>query len=174
MYPILAKNIVSFSGRPGILGKIFRRGETSPGFTFIELIVVIAITGTLSAVAIPTYYGYIENARKMKVILDMRMLETEILAFQAVNERLPLTLDEIGRGSLRDSWGNPYMFLNYATVKGKGKLRKDRFLVPLNTDYDLYSTGPDGKSQAPLTAKASRDDIIRANNGSYIGPASEF
>ena len=57
---------------------------------------------------------------------------------------------------------------------GKEKIRKDRFLHPLNTDYDLYSMGPDGQSQAPLTAAASRDDIIRARNGNFFGQAGDF
>lgn len=52
--------------------------------------------------------------------------------------------------------------------------RKDHNLVPLNTDYDLYSSGPDGASVGPLTAKASRDDILRANNGRFVGPASAY
>ena len=104
------------------------------------------------------------------------MLEIEILGFFALNERLPLDLDELGRANMKDPWGNPYVFLNFETIQGqgKGKMRKDRFLVPINTDYDLCSMGPDGKTNMPLTAKASRDDIIRANNGTFIGPASEF
>lgn len=57
---------------------------------------------------------------------------------------------------------------------GVGQARKDQFLVPLNSDYDLYSKGPDGKSSPPLTAKESRDDIIRANDGAYFGLASEY
>lgn len=52
--------------------------------------------------------------------------------------------------------------------------RKDHNLVPINTDYDLYSMGPDGQSVAPLTAKASRDDIIRGADGAFIGRASDF
>ncbi len=47
-------------------------------------------------------------------------------------------------------------------------------MVPINSDYDLYSKGPDGASQGPLTAKASRDDIIRANNGRFIGPVALY
>jgi len=73
-----------------------------------------------------------------------------------------------------DPWGNPYQYLNFDTVKGVGSVRKDRFLVPLNTDYDLYSMGKDGKSQTPLTAAASHDDIVRANDGRYIGLASGY
>ena len=55
-----------------------------------------------------------------------------------------------------------------------GAARKDGNLVPINTNYDLCSFGKDGKSKAPLRAKDSHDDIIYANDGSYIGPASEF
>jgi general secretion pathway protein G len=54
------------------------------------------------------------------------------------------------------------------------KARKDRFLVPINTDFDLYSMGKDGKSVAALTAAASRDDVVRAANGAFIGLASRF
>jgi general secretion pathway protein G len=59
-------------------------------------------------------------------------------------------------------------------MKGNGKARKDRFLVPLNTDYDLYSDGPDGKTASPITAAPSQDDIIRASDGSYVGVAADF
>jgi general secretion pathway protein G len=55
-----------------------------------------------------------------------------------------------------------------------GQARKDRFLVPINSTYDLYSMGPDGRTALPLTASASRDDVIRANDGSYIGLASGY
>ena len=59
-------------------------------------------------------------------------------------------------------------------MKGNGKARKDRFLVPLNSDYDLYSKGKDGKSSSPITASDSQDDVIRASDGSYVGLASQF
>ena len=47
-------------------------------------------------------------------------------------------------------------------------------MVPINTYFDLYSMGPDGQSVSPLTAKVSRDDIIYAHDGEYIGPAYAF
>ena len=46
--------------------------------------------------------------------------------------------------------------------------------MPINSSYDLYSMGKDGKTTAALTASASADDIIRANDGAFIGRASEF
>ena len=65
----------------------------------------------------------------------------------------------------------------YAAGAGNGsagKPRKDRFLHPINSDYDLYSMGKDGESVEPLTAKKSHDDVIRANDGSFVGLAVEF
>jgi general secretion pathway protein G len=53
-------------------------------------------------------------------------------------------------------------------------MRKDKNLVPINTQYDLYSMGADGQSVPPLTAKASRDDVVMANDGTYIGLASNY
>ena len=144
------------------------------GFTLVELLVVVAIIGTLAGIAIPSYNNYIGKARIARAIAEINMLQKEIMAFQLDNGALPTTLNDIGRGNLLDPWGNPYEYLNFATVTGVGKLRKDRFLVPLNTDYDLYSMGEDGKSQTPLTAHASHDDIIRANDGRYIGIASAY
>lgn len=144
------------------------------GFTIIELLVVIAILGTLSSIAIPVYHNYLEKARIVKAIAEISIMQKEITAYETDKGVLPNTLNDIGRGNLLDSWENPYQYLNFATIAGKGLMRKDRFLVPLNMDYDLYSKGKDGLSKPPLTAKASHDDIIRANDGRYIGLASEY
>jgi general secretion pathway protein G len=56
-------------------------------------------------------------------------------------------------------------------IKPGPRPRKDKQLQPINTDYDLYSVGKDGDSVAPLTAKKSLDDIVRAGEGAYVGLA---
>ena len=68
----------------------------------------------------------------------------------------------------------------YLVIFGKkknevaGKWRKDRFLNPLNNDFDIYSMGRNEATKKPLTAKASWDDIVRANNGEFIGLGSKY
>lgn len=52
--------------------------------------------------------------------------------------------------------------------------RKDRFGVPLNTDFDLYSRGKDRLSTDALSTPNSHDDILRANDGAFVGLASHF
>ncbi|MBN1905235.1 MAG: prepilin-type N-terminal cleavage/methylation domain-containing protein [Deltaproteobacteria bacterium] len=148
----------------------------SNGFTLIELMVVIAITGILAGIAIPAYISFVEKAKVTIAISDIKLLQRDISDWQSDHGTLPLSLEEMGKGDMKDPWGNPYQYLNFDTIKGKGNgdKRKDHNLVPINEDFDLYSMGKDGKSQTPLAAKASRDDIIRANNGSYIGVASNY
>ena len=90
------------------------------------------------------------------------------------NGTLPAALETLGRGTISDPWGRPYQYLDFSTVKGTGQMRKDRFLVPINSTYDLYSMGKDGKTAMPLTAKASQDDVIRANVGGFVGLASDY
>jgi general secretion pathway protein G len=144
------------------------------GFTLLELMVVIAIVGILSSIAIPAYRTYLEKARMTKAIMEIRMLEREIIVFESTEGRLPDSLADIGYGNLKDPWGNPYEFLNFENVQGVGKMRKNHMMVPINKFFDLYSKGPDGKSQAPLTAKASHDDIVYAGDGKYVGVASNI
>ena len=180
------------------------RNQQGAGFTLIELMIVIAILGTLAAIALPVYSHQIEKAKITKAIVEISMLQKAIMIYQidpgsgvaeeeetpvAVKKKvkgtgkatvpatatndLPDSLADIGYENLLDPWGSPYQFANHANIT-PGQRRKYMSTVPLNTDYDLYSMGPDGNTAAPITAKAGYDDIIRASDGEYIGPASQF
>ena len=144
----------------------------SRGFTIIELLAVVAIIGALATIAIPRIQESVEKARIARAIGDIRAIQTDLDG----QDSLPADLAAIGRSALLDPWGNPYQYLRF-NIKAHGHpagARKDRFLVPINSTYDLYSMGEDGSSTAALTAKASRDDVIRANDGGFIGLATKF
>jgi general secretion pathway protein G len=141
--------------------------------TFIELALVIAVLSTLLMLGAPTYFRARNKAMNVRAIADVSAIQRDIAGFQADRDRLPATLAEMGVVP-RDPWGNAYQYLNFEDAKNRGKMRKDRFLVPINSTYDLYSMGADGKTATPLTAKASRDDIVRASDGAFIGLAVDF
>jgi general secretion pathway protein G len=153
--------------------RVFAARGPSDGFTLIELVLVAALIGTLSMIIIPRLFGYAERVRETQALVDIREMDADIGQYVMDNNLPPPSLATVGYGSLVDPWGRPYRYLNIIGG-GVGKPRKDHFLVPVNSDYDLYSMGPDGKSAAPFTAAASRDDIVRASNGSWIGPVYEF
>lgn len=144
------------------------------GFTLIELLFVIAILGTLAAIAAPIYTSYTEKSDTAKVISQLADIERAVVVFKAENGRFPTTLAEAGLGTPLDPWGNPYVYYPVDNLPKGVQARKDKSLHPVNTDFDLYSMGADGKSVAAFTSKLSQDDIVRANNGSYYGLVSNY
>lgn len=138
------------------------------------MLFVLGIIATLVALAQASYSSYRNTVAIAQAVSDIESICTAI-DHGTLTEGLPppATLAAIGMGGLLDPWGNPYQYINHSLAP-KGQWRKDRFIVPINSDYDLYSMGPDGQSSAPLTAKASQDDIIRGNDGAYVGPASGY
>ena len=134
---------------------------------------VTSIMGLLAAMAIPNYSRVTERARVARAIGDISVLGQEITEFNLTTDAYPSSLADIGRGGMLDPWGNAYQYLEIAGT-GKAGFRKDKFLVPINSDFDLYSMGPDGVSAGALNAKASRDDVIRANDGGFVGVAEAF
>jgi len=146
----------------------------SPEFTLVEILLVVAIVAVLTFVAAPSYSSYVERTRVNQAIIDIVAISAQIKAFELDNRDFPDDLSQIGAAGKLDPWGRPYAYSAFRTPKDKGHARKDHNLVPINSDFDLYSVGKDGKSTAPLTAKASRDDVVRANDGAFVGLASDY
>jgi len=167
-------------------------------FTLLEIAIVLSIIGILSATAGGHYLHVLERAKLTRAIVELRGIAAEIDPMGDDGAKLPATLAEVGITRL-DPWGRPYQYLllegelppgmasNDSALPavsapgggGGGKpaialARKDRFLVPINSDYDLYSVGPDGETHASVNHKDSRDDIIRGADGAFYGLAEKF
>ena len=143
------------------------------GFTLLELLIVTVIIGTLSTMAAPSLQRAREQAQVGAAIAELRVIQSELAIYIEINFGPPVSLAAIDRAGLLDPWGYSYIY-NPLTGPNVGQARMDKFMVPLNTDYDLYSVEPDGKSKAPLSAKDSQDDVIRALDGAYFGLAEDF
>ena len=144
------------------------------GFTVIEVMLTVAIVAVLAVIALGSYAKYRERTQTMQAVSDIGSLEPLIAQYALDNNGYPDTLADIGRSFMRDPWGNPYQYLSHDNNAHRGQWRKDHNIVPINSDFDLWSSGKDGQSSPPLTAMHSRDDIVRANNGRFIGLASDF
>ncbi len=133
----------------------------------------IAILALLAAMSVPSYDMFVQRARVAAARADIGSMQIRLENFRTINNgMLPATLDVLGTPV--DPWGNPYQYINIeAGLIPPGFWRTDLGLVPINSDYDLFSTGRDGDSVPPLTGVSSRDDIVRAGNGGYVGLAED-
>lgn len=123
----------------------------SPGFTLIELMVVIVILGILAAIIAPRIIGRTDEAKVAEARVQIANFETALKLYKLDNGRYPTSsqglvalIEEPGTspeprdwregGYLdkkkipRDPWGNPYVYASPG----------------LHGDYDIISYGADG------------------------------
>ena len=151
-----------------------RETARSLGFTVIEIAIVVAIIGVLSIVGISSYANYRERVLVYQAETQIGAMSVIISNYMLDTGSPPDTLAQVGTAGNLDPWGWPYQYFNLTSRKGNGQARKDKNLNPLNSDFDLYSVGKDGSSQSSLMAKTSRDDVLRARDGRFIGLATDF
>lgn len=146
------------------------------GWTLVELAVAASVLAILVAIARPVYRGFQERALVSQAVVDLESFTTRIGSFRREFGQLPPRLESVVRTPPLDPWGNPYHYLRIegAPPNIRSRARKDRNLVPINSDYDLYSAGPDGQTRPPLANPVSKDDVIRANDGGYFGRAESY
>ena len=159
-------------------GRLRSVQRPSRGFTLLELMLVGAVATLLMAIAVPAYQRVVERQRVGVCTRDLMTLAMLIQKHRTANGfEPPMSLAELGPEAPRqDPWGFEYRYLNFEDDSPGvvGRIRKDHNLHPLNTEFDLYSVGPDGRSRPPLTAAHSRDDVVWARDGGFVGVASDY
>ena len=144
------------------------------GYSIFEIIVVLAIGGIIFAITVPAVQTYMDRTRLAQAITDIGQMSITIKQYSRTKGAYPNTLADVGLDTRTDPWGRPYQYYNVDTGTGNGQARKDKKLHPLNSDYELYSVGADGQTTSQVTKDVSRDDVIRARDGGFIGLAADF
>lgn len=125
----------------------FRRRHSAPGFTLLELLVVLAILGLIAAFAVPRVMNYLGGAKTDAAKIQIENISTALDLYRLDVGRYP-TADQglealVSRPADSDRWNGPY-------VK-----KLDRLLDPWrktfvyrfpgeHAAFDLYSLGADG------------------------------
>lgn len=137
-----------------------RGSVAQQGFTLIEVLIVVAIIGLISAIAVPRILWALDKSRDKKVMSDMRNIAVAIGIYTVDNGIVPnannildlITIlqmhDPKNAGSLveRDAWGKLFYYQWTS-----------------DTDYTLKSFGKDRTEGNPATGRyfdAAADTII--------------
>ena len=142
----------------------------SRGMSLLELTMAIGVVALVASVAVPSVDAYLNRGKAAHAIGDIGTISIQLYRWQSNSRKFPQSLAEAGLSGFVDPWGNPYKYVNVATAQ-PGDVRRDRNGTPINTDFDLYSMGPDGRTGDETDA---RDDIVRANNGQFVGVAEDL
>ena len=159
------------SCRPSV--QLFALIRELHGFTLVELLVVVAILAALALVALPAGFNYVEKVRVARCVGDVQAINNEIQSYFIDKGAYPNSLNDIGRGTFLDPWGQPYQYTNVAA--GGAPLWGSIDQLNSANDYDLYSKGPDRQTNTPdYVADTCEDDIVRASDGSFCGFRRDF
>jgi general secretion pathway protein G len=139
------------------------RLRSERGFTFIEIMVVVAILAILAALVVPRIMGRTDDAKRTAAKVQIRNLEGALQLYKLDNGIYPTT--EQGLKALvekpsvgvvpkkwklggyiqklpEDPWGNPYKYFSpsQTPVQNPGQTSS------LRGEYDVISLGTDGET----------------------------
>jgi general secretion pathway protein G len=130
--------------------RFIRRGRYERGFTFIEIMVVVAILAILAALVVPRIMGRTDDAKRTAAKVQIRNIEGALQLYKLDNGVYPSTeqglkalIEKPSVGVIpkkwkvggylpnlpEDPWGNSYKYLS-PSKKG---------------DYEITSLGTDGE-----------------------------
>ncbi len=125
----------------------FARARVSPGFTLLELLIVVVIIGLLASFVAPRYFGQLGRSEVQVARAQMQALGTALDQFRLDVGRYPSSTEGLAAlvtapvGEVRwrgpylqkavptDPWGRPYQYRSPAPP----------------ADYELLSLGQDGR-----------------------------
>jgi type IV pilus assembly protein PilE len=78
------------------MNRLYRNKKNQAGFTLIELMIVVVIIAILASVAIPSYTGYITDARRQGAVQEMLKIASAQEQFFMDNKAYASTLVALG------------------------------------------------------------------------------
>jgi len=138
-----------------------RKEKIQRGFSLIEILLVVIIIGTLSAMVIPRLMGRSGQARTAAAKADVEVnMATALKLYELDNGFFPTTeqglmalITQPSTPPIPQNWNGPYLEKKPVDPWGRPYLYESPG-VQRPHDYDLYSLGKDVKPEA------GEDDIV--------------
>lgn len=112
------------------------------GFTLVEILLVVAILGILSGVAVMSLKGRTKTASISATRTSIKVIQTAIDTYEVDNGAYPPSLQALLTKGSENNWNGPYI--------KDGRMPKDAWGVEFaytlkNDSYEIKSAGPDSQ-----------------------------
>ncbi|MNY26595.1 Type II secretion system protein G precursor [compost metagenome] len=139
--------------------------RTHPGFTIVELLIVIVIIGILAAISAVTYAGAQDRAKYSSMQSDLQAINKALVLYKVDNGNYPSTIGQTGCTSNWCGWdqvvGDSFIiglspkYLKSLPQLPTANVNNDTYLYQSNgTDYQLIRFKPAGLTAAEMSNTA--------------------
>ena len=120
--------------------------STSRGFTVLELLIVVAVIGVVTAIALPNVVSAIQRARQSRTMADMKAIGRALVLYEQDYVDYPIETSLASAENLR-----PYLVPYLGNFTAVDAWRRPYWYVSDGHRYTLISHGLDGNSDLPYT-----------------------
>ena len=131
------------------------------GFTLVELLIVVAIIGIISAIAVPNLLNAIDKGKQKRTMSDLRAIGSAVEVYAIENAVYPTAADAAAIKALIDP---AYIKLMPSEDGWLNTFQVDSS----NAGYTIYSQGKDGiGNSCPAGTTSNFNDEICFVNGQF-------
>jgi len=128
------------------------------GFTLIELMIVVAVIGVLTAIAVPQYQNYVKKSTLGVGLANIAALKTNIEDYIATESAFPVTATGVPAGferlgTVEDLGEGNVSSTKASTGTGTGEVRFTFDAGPISGEKIRLSRDEDGLWSCDTTAK---------------------
>ena len=132
--------------------------------TLLELILVVAILGTVSGIAIPSFLAHRDKVLAQEAISDIAAIDLVLQKYYAENGKFPDSLAEIGQDGNKDPGATPTSISIWRTIRRRTSVGRIKRSIR-STRISISTAWARTEINLAITSQPSWDDIIGPMTG---------